>query len=341
MSQNETKSNRLIWITKNMLIGIGLAGVILVFSFSKTNETESPNNATKENVATTYMVSGVALPEEIEFAGERIPMEYFDIKEAMEREVLVNSYWHSQTILLLKRAKRYFADIEPILKANNIPDDFKFVALAESGLMNVKSPAGAVGVWQFMPETAKEHGLEVNKEIDERYNLEKATNAACQFFKTSHSLFGNWTMAAASYNCGSAGLGKQVQKQYSGNYYDLFLNEETSRYLFRIVSLKLILENPQKYGFNLNEGDFYQPIPCKKVTVNYPVKDWALFAFQQGTNYKMLKLMNPWLREGFLTNMGKRTYTLKIPAAGVRDHDKELTKYTVDSIAKKSADAKL
>jgi membrane-bound lytic murein transglycosylase D len=336
MIKSGAKDNRLVWLTRNILIGIGLGGVILVFSFSKSNTHES-NEVTNTNVvASNLMVSGVTLPEEIEFAGERIPLEYFDIKEALEREMLINSYWHSQTILLLKRAKRYFTDIEPILKANNIPDDFKFLALAESGLTNVQSPAGAVGFWQFIPATAKEYGLEVNTEIDERYNVEKSTNAACMFLKNSYSLFKSWTMAAASYNCGSRGLGKQVQKQYSSNYYDLLLNEETSRYLFRIVALKLILENPQKYGFNLNEADFYQPIPCKKVTITQPVKDWALFAFEQGTNYKLLKMLNPWLREGFLTNTTRKTYTLKIPVAGFRNHERELTKPTVDSIAKES-----
>jgi hypothetical protein len=332
------KDSRSLWLAKNLLFGIGLGGVILVFSFSKSHVPEdslSKNNPLSAN----FMASGISLPDKIEFAGERIPLEYFDIKEALEREMLINSYWHSQTILLLKRAKRYFAEIEPILKANNIPDDFKFLALAESGLTNITSSAGAVGFWQFIPATAKDYGLEVNKEIDERYNVEKSTTAACMFLKKSYVIFNSWTMAAASYNCGRKGLGNQVQRQYSTNYYDLLLNEETSRYIFRIVALKLILEDPQKYGFNLSDSDFYQPIPYTTVSVKGPVKDWALFAFEKGTNYKLLKLMNPWLREGFLTNIEGKSYTVKIPAKGYRNHDKELNKYFADSIAAASANS--
>lgn len=326
------------WLAKNLLFGIGLVGIILVFSFSKSRVPEDSIAKTK-SLPTNYIASGVSLPRNIEFAGERIPLEYFDIKEALEREMLINSYWHSQTILLLKRAKRYFTDIEPILKANAIPDDFKFLALAESGLANVTSSAGAVGFWQFIPETAKEYSLEVNKEVDERYNVEKSTMAACMFLKKSYTIFHSWTMAAASYNCGRKGLGKQVQRQYSTNYYDLLLNDETSRYIFRIVALKIILQDPQKYGFNLQDTDFYQPIPYTTKTIKVPVKDWALFAFENGTNYKMLKLMNPWLREGFLTNMAGKTYTIKIPAAGYRNHERELNKYRADSIADVSTDS--
>jgi hypothetical protein len=334
MVEEEMKSSMLKnWrpaiLVKNILVVSGLIGIILVFSFSDFSK---PIENEKKEIKSELSVSSIPIPQNIVFAGEKVPVELFDVKEALERELLVNTYWHSQTLLLLKRAKRYFGQIEPIMHKNNIPDDFKYLALAESGFTNTSSPAGATGFWQFIPATAKEYGLEINNEIDERYHIEKATDAACKFLQKSHEIFKSWTMAAASYNCGRRNLGTQVQRQYSNNYYDLLLNEETSRYIFRIIALKLILNNPQEYGFNLSDEDFYKPIPYKEVKVNYPVKDWAIFAFEKGTNYKLLKYLNPWLRENFLTNKEGKTYLVKIPAAGFRQHGKELNKAEADSL---------
>jgi membrane-bound lytic murein transglycosylase D len=305
------------------ILGItSVLAILIIVSSSKTNITENKSNA----------ISLVPLPDKIEFAGEQVPVNYFDVKEGLERELLVNTYWHSQTLLLIKRSKRYFGLIEPILKKNNIPDDFKYLALAESGFANVTSPAGAVGFWQFISSTGKQYGLEINNEIDERYNLEKSTIAACRLLTDSYIAYGNWTMTAASYNCGRTGLNKQVHRQYSKNYYDLLLNDETARYIYRIVALKLIISDPAKYGFNLSDNELYQPIPSKEITISGPIKDLALFAFQKGTNYKILKMLNPWLRDSCLTNINKKTYTLKIPIEGFRAHSRELSIIEADSI---------
>lgn len=315
-----------------LIIFIGLIGIILVFTFS-TFEKPAAKEVAKSS---TILVSGVTLPEKVDFAGEQVPLEYFDVKEGLEREMLINSYWHSQTLMLLKRSTRYFGQIEPILKKNNIPDDFKYLALAESGFTNITSPAGAVGFWQFVPATAKEYGLEVNSEVDERYHVEKSTQAACKFLQQSFNAYKTWTMAAASYNMGRKALNKSVQRQYTKNYYDLLLNDETARYLYRIIALKLIISDPQKYGFTIAKEDFYQPIPCTDVIINQPIKDLALFAFQKGTNYKILKLLNPWLRDNLLTNKEAKTYTIKIPSAGYRKTEKELKKEEIEQIMSQS-----
>jgi membrane-bound lytic murein transglycosylase D len=317
-----------------VIVGIGLLGLIMVFTFSTSKKSAVLNKT--EAFSPNYGVSGVKLPEKIDFAGERLPLECFDIKEALERELLINTYWHSQTISLIKKATRYFGVIETILKKNNVPLDFKYLAVAESGFSNASSPAGAVGFWQFVPATARDYGLEVNEEVDERYHIEKSTEAACKFLKESYKLYKTWTMAAASYNVGRSSLNKQIQRQYSDYYYDILLNEETSRYIFRIVALKIILNNPQNYGFSLSASANYQPIPYTEVTINGPIKDWAQFAFEKGTNYKILKLLNPWLRDGFLTNATKKSYVIKIPVAGIRKYAGKLTQENIDSIMTKS-----
>jgi hypothetical protein len=311
-----------------VIVFIGLIGIILVFTFSTFGK---PAVSVKAN-SSTFTVSGVTMPDKVDFAGEQVPLDNFDVKESLEREMLINAYWHSQTLMLLKRSNRYFGEIEPILKKNNLPVDFKFLAIAESGFTNVTSPAGAVGFWQFVPATAKDYGLEVNNEVDERYNIEKSTEAACKFLNESYHLYKSWTMAAASYNMGRKALNKSIQRQYTANYYDILLNDETARYLYRIIALKLILSNPQNYGFNVAKKDLYQPIPCSEISVNKPIKDLALYAFDKGTNYKILKLLNPWLRDSALTNKEGKTYIIKIPAPGYRKIEKVLSKEEIDKI---------
>jgi membrane-bound lytic murein transglycosylase D len=258
------------------------------------------------------------MPPELSFAGERVPMEYFDVHESFDRELLINTYWQSQTLLFFKRANRFFPAIEPILKENNIPDDFKYLAIAESGLTNSISPAGAVGFWQFLSGTAKDYGLEINEEVDERYHLEKSTEAACRFLQESYETYGNWTMVAASYNAGRKGINTQVEIQKQDNYYDLLLSEETARYLFRILAIKTILENPETYGFMFRQQDLYQPVSFYTVDVDSTVTDFADFADLFGTNYKLLKFLNPWLRKPHLNNRSGRVYTLKIPSDNSR-----------------------
>lgn len=253
------------------------------------------------------------LPEKITFAEETVPLKQLDVLERFEREIYVNAYWESNMILLMKRSAKYLPTIEKILRENGVPDDFKYLAMAESGLMNVVSPAGARGFWQFMPNTAKEYNLEVSNDVDERYHLEKSTLAACQYLKSAYARFGNWTSVAASYNMGITGLRKRKEEQKLENYYDLLLNEETSRYLFRILAFKEIFENPEKYGFELSSKDYYKLPLFRELKVNQSIPNLAQWALRHNSNYKELKIHNPWLRSSKL-NVGKgRDYLIKLP----------------------------
>lgn len=290
------------------IIGFGLIVIIFLSAF-KTRLINRP--------ASAITATSPILPDKIEFCGEKIPVEYFDVFESLERELLVNTYYHSQTILFIKKANRYFPVIENILKKNNIPDDFKYLAVAESGLSNVVSPAKASGFWQLLEGTAKDYGLEINSEVDERYHLEKATEAACKFLNKSYEKYNNWVLAAASYNVGRRGVSRQVDKQGETDYFDLLFNEETARYLYRIAAIKFVLENPAAYGFILTPDDLYKPPRYKVLTVSGPVADWGEFARKNGTNYKLLKYLNPWLRDKMLTNKYQKEYLIKIPTARI------------------------
>lgn len=308
--------SRSLKLVNKVLAFFGVLGIVLiVLMLSGAVPTKDQGIKSEAGFA---KFSSVSLPEEMSFAGEKIPLENFDVRESLDKELLVNTYWHSQTFLLIKRANRYFPEIEPILKKHGIPDDFKFLALAESGLTNAVSPAGAAGIWQFVKATAIEYGMEINEEVDERYNVVKSTEAACRFLKHSYNIYNSWTMAAASYNMGRSGLNRQISRQYSKNYYDILLNEETSRYVFRIAALKAIVSNPEAYGFSIPKQDLYQPFQSKDVVVSTPIPDIAQFAFQHGTNYKMVKMLNPWLRDNVLTNKNRKSYTIKIPVKGFR-----------------------
>jgi len=259
-----------------------------------------------------------SLPDDLEFAGEKVPLVNFDTRESLDKEMLVNGYWHSRTLMVLKRSKRYFETIEPILKKYGVPDDFKYLAMAESGLENVVSPAKAVGVWQILEPTAKEYGLEVNSVVDERYDLEKSTEVACKFLLQSYNEFGNWTIAAATYNAGRNGLENQITKQKTKNYYDLLLNEETARYVFRLIAHKLIAENPSEFGFHLEEDDYYPLIATYDVDVENEIPNITDFAVEHSTNYKIIKQFNPWLRQNYLPDQPNKVYHIKIPNQGER-----------------------
>lgn len=289
-----------------------LAGGLLIFNASCKN----PNAELVQKEIVKKEATMHYFPEKIDFAGEEAPLKIADVKERFDRELIVNTNYHSYTILALKRANRAFPVIEPILKKNGVPDDFKYLAVIESGLVNVVSKAGARGVWQFMPETAREIGLEVNTNVDERYHLEKSTQAACDFLLNAKAKFGSWTLAAASYNRGLVGIKKLLDFQKQTNYYDLYMNEETGRYLFRIMALKEIMKNPPKFGFEVNKEDKYEMIPTKKVTIDYPITNLVAFAKRQGINYKILKIHNPWLRETKLINTMGKTYQIEIPLKG-------------------------
>lgn len=252
------------------------------------------------------------LPSSISFAGEQVPLNDWEVRERLDRELVVNCNLHSSTIFLIKKANRFFPTIEKILAENNIPDDFKYLCMAESGLDNVVSPSGASGFWQFMRGTAPSYGLFISTEIDERYNLEKATLAACKYLLEAKNTTGSWAAAAAGYNMGIVGIQNQINKQGSSNYYDLYLNSETSRYLSRIIALKTIYENQNNYGFYLDKDDLYPVLATKEIEVNGS-EDWYNFAKNNNTSYKMIRKLNPWIREPKLINKEKRTYFVSIP----------------------------
>jgi hypothetical protein len=259
-----------------------------------------------------------AIPESVSFAGEAMPLQNFDTRESLDRELNATAYRHGSTLLTIKRSGRYFPEIEKILKEYGIPDDFKYLACAESDLGNVISPAGASGFWQIMEGTGTEYGMTINREVDERYNLEKSTRFACSYFRKAYEKYGSWTMAAASYNNGFSGLNEQVDIQRETNYYNLLLNEETARYLFRIVALKLVMSEPARYGFNIRPEEMYRPVPYLDVKVDTAVTSFEQFARQFNTNYKILKYLNPWLRRPFLTNSEGREYVIRVPEKDAR-----------------------
>lgn len=295
----------------NFFAGSVLAVFILgQFSFVNNEEKNDRNKTT-----TDYQWQPPKLPDQLSFAGEAVPLNRWDVKERLDREVLFNFYGQANILFLLKLSNRYFPLISDRLKANGVPDDFKYLCVAESNLLaTARSGAGAVSFWQFLRGTAPGYNLVVNKEIDERYDVEKATDAACKYFKQAYAKFGSWTAAAASYNCGQGGYNTQIKLQKTNNYYDLLLPEETNRYIFRILAFKHLLENAEDLGFTLKEEDKYQPIPFKVVEVNSSVPDLAQFAIDNGSNYKILKLMNPWLRSKSLTVSGGKSYYIKLPA---------------------------
>lgn len=261
------------------------------------------------------------LPKELTFAGEKVPLHYADVQEALEREVSVTMYMHSRTIRTLRMTSRYFPVIEPILEKHGIPNDFKYLCMAESNLdPEAISSAKAAGLWQIMTSAAKDLGVETGANVDLRYNIEIATEAACKYLKSAYKRFGNWTLAAASYNCGVAGANRRMETQGVKDYYDLYLPQETMRYVYRILSFKLLVEDPQKYGFYLKTEDYFQPYKnYKEVTVESENIDWSKFAAEHGTNYKMLRALNPWIRSYEYANKAKKAYKVLVPTEGFRE----------------------
>ena len=267
------------------------------------------------------------VPSSVTFCGKNIDLTRYDRYERMDRELLAFTYMHSTSIQMIKKANRYFPIVEPILKANGIPDDFKYLMVIESNLNpTARSSAGAAGLWQFMQTTGREYGLEVNKNIDERYHVEKSTEAACKYLKDAYAKYQDWIAVAASYNAGQARISTQFEKQQVDDMLDLYLVEETARYVYRIIAAKIMFSNPSAFGFRLRTKDLYMPIPYKEVSVNTVILNLAEWAKKQGITYALLKNMNPWLRDNFLQNVSKRTYTLKIPTAEEMKHDPKKVK---------------
>lgn len=253
------------------------------------------------------------LPKSIAFADEPVPLDIPDVRERLDKELQINCYLHSNTIFLMKRAHRWLPQMEAILRKHNIPDDFKYLPLIESNLLNVVSPRDAVGYWQILDTSGKEFGLEITKDVDERYDPLKATEAACKYLRQAYQKFGNWALVAASYNRGMGGMQRALENQQVTSYYDLFLNDETSRYVFRILAIKEIIEHPEKYGFRVNPAHLYQEEPLRYIEVTETIPDLIAFAKANGSNYKLIKRHNPWLREDKLTVKRGRSYRIALP----------------------------
>lgn len=291
---------------------------ILFFAsyYSQSEDTAAATSqaATETDAMLPQVIKPVNLDRPFDFAGEALPMSNFDVRERLDRELLSNTYQHTSTILHLKNMYKYFPMIEKVLAEHDVPDDFKYLAVAESSFRNAVSSAGARGVWQFMKLIADHYGLEMNDEVDERYHVEKATTAACKYLLSYKKRFGSWTLAAVAYNYGGTRLAKDIDKQGTKNFYDMYLNAETSQYLFRIVGIKEVMKNPEEFGFYLKEEEGYKPLSNYKIVeINGAIPDLAAFAKEQGTTYRLLKVFNPWLISDKLTNAGKKTYQIKIP----------------------------
>ena len=300
-------------ISKNNLASFLCGGVVCLTACISMG-----SNDVEKVIESRPVVSSMTLspdvPSSVPFCGKLIDITRYDMREAYDRELSSFTYFHSTTMLLIKRANRYFPVIEPILKANGIPDDFKYLMVIESNLNSIaRSPAGAAGLWQFMPTTGREFGLEVNENVDERYHIEKATVAACKYFKQAYAKYGDWMAVSAAYNAGQGRISSQLDQQLASHAMDLWLVEETSRYMFRLLAVKEIFKNPQRYGFLLKKEHLYPPIPYKEITVTTPIANLSDFAKQQGITYAQLRDANPWLREQTLKNRTGKTYVLQIP----------------------------
>ncbi|MAU89784.1 MAG: murein transglycosylase [Flavobacteriaceae bacterium] len=284
--------------------------ILLVISCNKKNELNKNKNNEDFN---NYKIHSIPIPDSLTFSGETVDLNENDLIQRFDKEILVNTYWQSNTLQLIKRSRKFFKIIEPILKKEGVPDDFKYLAVIESGLENLRSPKGAKGIWQIMRGTGRELGLEINNNVDERYNLELSTIAACRYIKKAKNKFGTWTLAAAAYNRGMSGVNKALKKQNVKSYYDLLLGNETRRYVFRIHAIKLILNNPNNYGFFVKDSEYYKDDGFEVMNVDYPIKNLSEFANKNGINYKTLKIFNPWLIQNHLNNRSRKKYKIKIP----------------------------
>jgi membrane-bound lytic murein transglycosylase D len=299
-----------------LLVGFSL----LIFGLSlglfiQASDTE--DQKAKQGFEQAYHVYSIELPASLTFANEKISLQDPDVLERYDRELLTNVYYQSQMLLYIKRAGRFFPTIELILKEQQIPQDFKYLAVAESGLQLVVSPAGAAGYWQFLDKTGKHYGLEVNEEVDERYHLEKSTLAACAYFKDAYDKFGSWALVAASYNMGIEGVRRQMNTQHLNTYEDLYLNTETSRYLFRILAIKEVMENPEKYGFHVPFNQRYKEPETVTLLADISISSLVELAHDNASNYKLIKWYNPWLRKPFLNVSPGKSYAIKWPASKV------------------------
>jgi len=292
---------------------LSLISVISIVGYIAYNESKSTITTYPEFPPEIAFGKSLSLPESISFAGEPVPLDQPDVIERLDRELHINSYWHNNTIFLLKRSGRWFPEIETILEEEGIPDDFKYLTAIEGNLRNDVSPKNAVGFWQIRKATGRELGLEVTREVDERYDPIKSTRAASKYLNKAKKKFGNWTMAAASYNRGMAGMARAIKHQQEDNYYNLLLNDETSRYLFRILAIKVIFENPSKYSFDISPEHIYKPYSLRYIEIIETIDDLVEFSKSHGITYKTLKYYNPWLRDDKLTVRSGKSYQIAVP----------------------------
>ena len=282
---------------------------LVLISFEQPNQT----SIITYGEPSSFKVHALHVPSQVNFAGELMQLDEDDLMERMDKELLVNTYWQSNTLLMMKRANKFFPQIERILKEEEVPDDFKYLALIESGLENLRSPAGAKGFWQILRTTGREYGLEVNSNVDERYNIELSTRMACAYLKKAKERLGSWTLAAASYNRGIAGINRILKKQQADNYYDLLLGTETKRYMFRILAVKEIMQAPERYGFFVEDAQLYSPLEYRTFAVDTAITNIARFSKQMGVNYKTMKIYNPWLLQTHLNNKSRKLYHIALP----------------------------
>ena len=282
---------------------------LVLISFKQPNQT----SIITYGEPSSFKVHALHVPSQVNFAGELMQLDEDDLMERMDKELLVNTYWQSNTLLMMKRANKFFPQIERILKEEEVPDDFKYLALIESGLENLRSPAGAKGFWQILRTTGREYGLEVNSNVDERYNIELSTRMACAYLKKAKERLGSWTLAAASYNRGIAGINRILKKQQADNYYDLLLGTETKRYMFRILAVKEIMQAPERYGFFVEDAQLYSPLEYRTVAVDTAITNIVRFSKQIGVNYKTMKIYNPWLLQNHLNNKSRKLYHIALP----------------------------
>ena len=299
-----------------LLIKFGFALVIMVLISGFVFNFESLTSHKTYGEGSKYKVYALELPDNLNFAGEKILLQSPDLRERLDRELLVNTYWQSNMMLLIKRANKYFPTIEKILAEEGVPTDLKYLSVIESGLENVISPMGAKGFWQIMRTTGREYGLEVNSNVDERYHLEFSTRMAAKYLKKARDKFGSWTLAAASYNLGVSGIQRNLNMQKVESYFDLRLGHETSRYVFRVLAVKEIIENPPKYGYMFEESDLYSNVPVRYHGLDTAIPNLATFAQKMGVNYKILKIHNPWLLQNHLNNKSRKYYEIAIPEKG-------------------------
>lgn len=292
-----------------ILASLAIVGEIFIYASPKEDSDEVQTRAIMHD----YRVYAPVIPDTMTFCGERVPLETYYVRESLDNELIVNMYRQSSTVLYFKRATRYFPTIESILKKNNIPEDMKYLCVIESGLTNATSPANAQGFWQFISSSGKTYGLAIDDEVDMRNDLEASTEAACKYLRSLYNRFHSWTAAAAAYNCGENGLARRMASQNTNNYYDLRLNTETGRYVYRILAMKQIMQHPQQYGYFIRHCDTYPIIPTRTVTLSGQNVDLYQFAQKNNTSYKMLRTLNPWLQTDKLKNKANKSYQVKLP----------------------------